>query len=55
MTPRRALAELAEIRRHRVTSVGHQLELTDRPTEFQRAILDAFGVDTADWNKAAIA
>jgi hypothetical protein len=35
--------------------VGRQLELTDRPAELQRAILDAFGVDTADWNKAAIA
>jgi hypothetical protein len=52
--PGRALTELAEIRRHRITIVGHQLELTDRPAELQRANLDAFGVDTADWDEAAI-
>ena len=54
MTPRRALAELAEIRRHRLQA-GRLIELVDRPTPLQRSILDAFGVDAADWNKAAIA
>ena len=54
MTPRRALAELTEIRRHRLQA-GRLIELVDRPTQLQRSILDAFGVDAADWSKAAIA
>ncbi len=54
LTPRRALVQLAEIRRHRL-HVGRDIEVTDRPSTLQREVLDAFGVDTADWNKAAIA
>jgi Transposase DDE domain len=54
MTPRRALAELAEIRRHRLQA-GRLIELVDRPTPLQRSILDAFDADASGWNKAAIA
>jgi hypothetical protein len=55
MTPRRALAELAEIRRHRLSSGGRTIELVDRPTPLQQEILGALIVDTRDWNRAEIA
>lgn len=54
MTPRRALAELANIRLHRLDA-GRRIELVDRPTPRQREILDALSVDTSNWNRAAIA
>lgn len=54
LTPRRALAQLGEIRRHRLHA-GRDIDVVDRPTALQRAILDAFGVDTTGWNKAKIA
>ena len=44
MTPRRALAELAGIRLHKLRA-GRDIQLIDRPTDLQRQILDAFGVD----------
>lgn len=54
LTPRRALAQLAEIRRHRLHA-GREIDVVDRPTALQRSILDAFGVDTSGWNRARIA
>jgi transposase len=54
MTPRRALAELANIRLHRLLA-GRRIELVDRPTPLQRKILDALSVDSSTWNRAAIA
>ena len=54
MTPRRALAELATIRLHRLDA-RHRIELVDRPNPRQREILDALSVDTSNWNRAAIA
>jgi transposase len=40
ISPRRAIAELAEIRLHRL-SAGRSVEVIDRPTRLQRQILDA--------------
>jgi Transposase DDE domain len=54
LTPRRALAQLMEIRRHRLHA-GRDVEVVDRPSLLQREILDAFGVDTTGWNRAKIA
>ena len=54
ISPRRALAELAEIRLHRLNA-GRQLEVIDRPSALQRQILDAFGVDATGWARARIA
>jgi hypothetical protein len=54
LTPRRALAQLAEIRRHQLHA-ERDIDLIDRPTPLQRQILNAFGVDTSTWNRAAIA
>lgn len=54
LTPRRALAQLMEIRRHRLHT-GPEIEVADRPSALQREILDAFGVDTTGWNRAKIA
>jgi transposase len=54
MTPRRALAELGNIRLHRLDA-GRPIELVDRPTPLQRSILEALAVDTSTWNRAAIA
>ena len=53
MTPRRALAELAGIRLHKLKA-GRDIQLIDRPTALQRQVLDAFGVDTTPWNQARI-
>lgn len=53
ISPRRAIAELAEIRLHRL-SAGRSVEVIDRPTPLQRQILDAFGVDASGWVKARI-
>jgi transposase len=54
MTPRRALVELSHIRKHRLEEAKHRIELVDRPTALQRAILDAMAVDTSSWTRAAI-
>jgi hypothetical protein len=54
MAPRRALAELANIRLHRLDA-GRRIELVDRPTPLQRKILDALSVETSTWNRVAIA
>lgn len=54
LTPRRALAQLSEIRRHRLHA-GRDIDVVDRPTALQRDVLDAFGVDTTGWNRAKIA
>ena len=54
LTPRRALAQLMEIRRHRLHA-GREIEVVDRPSVLQREILAAFGVDTTGWNRATIA
>ena len=55
MTPRRALAELAEVRLELVSAGERTIELVSRPTQRQAAILRAFGVDTSTWRKATLA
>jgi hypothetical protein len=55
MTPRRALAELAEVRLELVSAGERSIELVSRPTPLQAKVLQAFGVDTSGWGKAAIA
>jgi hypothetical protein len=55
MTPRRALAELAEVRLELVSAGERSIELISRPTPLQAKVLQAFGVDTSGWGKAAIA
>ena len=55
MTPRRALAELAEVRLELVSAGERTIELVSRPTQRQAAILRAFGVDTSSWRKATLA
>lgn len=54
LTPRRALAQLAEIRRHRLHA-GRDIDVVDRPSPLQQEILGAFGVNTASWHRANIA
>lgn len=54
MTPRRALVELAHIRRHRLDEAGHHIEVVDRLNSGQRQILQAMDVDTSGWNRATI-
>jgi hypothetical protein len=54
MSPRRALAELSSIRLRRLDA-GRAIGLVDRPSPPQRTILGALSVDTAGWNRAAIA
>ena len=53
MTLRRALHNLAQLRRHRLHA-GREIDVIDRPTALQRQILDALDVDTAGWNRARI-
>ena len=55
MTPRRALAELAEVRSELVSAGKRSIELVSRPTPLQAKVLQAFGVDTSGWGKATIA
>jgi transposase len=55
MSPRRALAELAEVRLEIVRAGERTIELVSRPTPAQSKVLSAFGVDTSGWGKAAIA
>jgi hypothetical protein len=55
MTPRRALAELAEVRLELVSAGERAIELISRPTPLQARVLQAFGVDTSGWGKATIA
>jgi hypothetical protein len=55
MTPRRALAELAEVRSELVSAGKRSIELVSRPTPLQAKVLQAFGVDASKWGKATIA
>ena len=55
MTPRRALAELADVRLELVRAGERTIELVSRPKPAQSKVLNAFGVDTSGWGKASIA
>jgi hypothetical protein len=55
MTPRRALAELAEVRLELVSAGERNIELISRPTPLQARVLRALGVDTSTWGNATIA
>lgn len=55
MTPRRALAELAEVRLELVRAGERTIELVSRPKPAQAKALAALGVDTSGWGKATIA
>jgi hypothetical protein len=55
MTPRRALAELAEVRLELVRAGERSIELVSRPKPAQAKALAALGVDTSGWGKATIA
>jgi hypothetical protein len=55
MTPRRALAELAEVRLELVGAGERTIELVSRPKPAQAKALAALGVDTSGWGKATIA
>ena len=55
MTPRRALAERAEVRLELVSAGERAIELVSRPTPLQAKVLRALGVDTSGWGKATIA
>jgi hypothetical protein len=54
MTPRPAL-ELAEVRPELVNAGQRSIELISKPTPLRAKVLQAFGVDTSGWGKAAIA
>jgi transposase len=54
MTPRRALAELAEVRLEILSAAERTIELVSRPTQRQSKVLRALGVDTSDWSKATL-
>jgi hypothetical protein len=55
MTPRRALAEVAEVRLELVSAGERTIELVSRPTQPQSKVLRALGVDTSGWGKATLA
>jgi hypothetical protein len=55
MTPRRGLAELAEVRLELVSAGERTIELVSRPTQPQARVLRALGVDTSGWDKATLA
>ncbi len=55
MTPRRALAELADVRLELVSAGERAIGLVSRPTQLQAKVLRALGVDTSTWSKAEIA
>jgi hypothetical protein len=53
MTPRRALAELAEVRLELVSAGERTIELVSRPNTRQAEVLKAFGVAISGWSKAS--
>ena len=55
MTPRRVLAELADVRLQLLGAGERTIELVSRPNPAQSKVLSAFGVDTSRWGKASIA
>jgi transposase len=55
LSPRKALAELGEVRRQVVTAGAHTIDVVSRRKPLQVKILKAFGVDTSSWDKATIA
>lgn len=55
MTPRRALHELGRVRVHELTVGDRRVEVVTRRNGLQGAILSAMHVDTAGWDRAAIA
>lgn len=55
LTPRRALAELKEVRRCELAAGERRLAVVTRRSALQAKVLSAFAVDTSGWDKAAIA
>jgi transposase len=55
LSARRALAELNRIRRVALDAGDHSVTVVTRRNALQSQILAAFGVDTSDWDRAAIA
>ena len=55
LSARRALAELDRIRRVSLDAGDHNVTVVTRRNALQSKILAAFGVDTSDWDRAAIA
>jgi len=55
LSPTRALRELARIRAVTLDAGERRIELVTRRSPLQADVLDAFGVDTADWSRARIA
>jgi hypothetical protein len=55
MTPRQALAELAEVRLELVSAGERSIELVSRPTQLQAKVLRALDVDTSSWGQATVA
>jgi hypothetical protein len=55
VSARRALAELNRIRRVSLDAGDHSVTVVTRRNALQSQILAAFGVDTSDWDRAAIA
>jgi len=55
MTPRRALAELKEVRLERISAGERRIDLVSRRSALQAKVLRALHVDTSSWDKAAIA
>ncbi len=55
LSARRALAELDRIRRVSLDAGDHNVTVVTRRNALQSKILAAFGVDTGDWDRAAIA
>jgi hypothetical protein len=55
LSPRRALAELGEVRRQLITAGAHTVDLVSRRSPFQQQVLKALHVDTSAWDKANIA
>lgn len=55
LSPRRALAELAEVRRQLVIAGVHTIDLVARRSAFQAKVLKALKVDASSWDRANIA
>ncbi|MGO9558275.1 MAG: hypothetical protein ACLPQS_09840 [Acidimicrobiales bacterium] len=53
-TPSTTVGELADIRREVLIAGEHTVEVTTRRSPLQKAVLQAFRVDTGDWDQAAI-
>ncbi len=54
LSARRALATLAEARRHEITAGERKVELFTRRNPLQKWVLAAPGADTSSWEKKTI-